>query len=50
MTEILYQYLKERFFKNNHAKYRKYCEEWVTNLTETQIEYFERERNNINKL
>lgn len=47
MTEILYNYLRERFYKNNHDKYRKYFDEWVNCITETQIDYFEKERLNI---
>lgn len=47
MTQILYNYLQERFYKNNHDKYRKYFEEWVTNLTDSQLYYFEIERLNI---
>lgn len=47
MTKILYNYLQERFYKNNHIKYRKYFDEWVNRITETQIDYFEKERLNI---
>ena len=47
MTEILYNYLRERFYKNNHDKYHKYFKKWVANLTDSQLYYFEIERNNI---
>lgn len=47
MTEELYEYLKKRFHFDNHAKYRKYFEEWVSKLTTIQIEYFEIEKRNI---
>lgn len=44
MTEEMYTYLQQRFYRNNHAKYRKYFEEWVQNVTETQLMYFEKEK------
>lgn len=44
---VLYTYLQERFYYSNHSKYRKYFEEWVSNLTDNQIDYFEIERNSI---
>jgi hypothetical protein len=44
MNKILYEYLRTRFYQSNISKYRKYFEEWVSNLTDTQIEYFEIER------
>ena len=47
MTEILYNYLRERFYKNNHDKYRKYFDEWINGITEIQMDYFEKERLNI---
>lgn len=47
MLEVIYEYLRRRFYQNNHTKYHKYFEEWVSNLTESQIYYFEIERQNI---
>lgn len=44
---VLYTYLQERFYHSNHSKYRKYFEEWVNNLTDNQIDFFEIERNSI---
>lgn len=44
MNNILYDYLRTRFYQSNISKCRKYFEEWVSNLTATQIEYFEIER------
>ena len=44
MTQEMYTYLQRRFYQNNHAKYRKYFEEWVRNVTETQLMYFEKEK------
>lgn len=49
MTQELYEHLRQQFYWNNHAKYRKYFEEWVGKLTSTQIEYFEIEKENIEK-
>ena len=37
MSEELYEKLKDEFYKSNHAKYRKYFEEWVSNITIEQI-------------
>ena len=47
MTSVLYEYLRQRFFRNNHSKYLKYFEEWVNKITSEQIYYFEIERLNI---
>jgi len=47
INTILFDYLRERFYRNNHAKYRKYFDEWVSNITENQLFYFEKERISI---
>ena len=47
INETLFSYLRERFYKNNHAKYRKYFDEWINNVTKSQLYYFEIERMNI---
>ena len=47
MTEQLYTYLQLRFCKENHVKYHKYFEEWVQNITNNQIHYFNIEMNNL---
>jgi hypothetical protein len=44
---VLFDYLRERFYQNNHSKYRKYFDEWVNNVTETQLFYYEKERISI---
>lgn len=44
MTKEMYTYLQQRFYRNNHVKYRKYFEEWVQNVTEVQLMYFEKEK------
>jgi len=40
MNNELYQYLKNEWRENNLPKYQRYFEEWVSNLTETQIYYY----------
>jgi len=49
MNNIIKEYLIQRFIKNNHPKYYKYCNEWINNLLENQIRYFiiEKERLNL---
>jgi hypothetical protein len=42
------EYLTQRFIKNNHPKYYKYCNEWIQNLTKEQISYFSEERKRLN--
>lgn len=49
MTEEMYTYLRQRFYRSNHTKYRKYFEEWVNNVTDNQLRYFEVEKNRIVK-
>ena len=29
-AKVMGDYLRERFRRNNHTKYHKYCDEWVT--------------------
>lgn len=47
MTESMNKYLIWRFNVNNHSKYRKYCTEWIDNLTKNQIQYFIEERKRL---
>ena len=47
MKDNLRLYLFDRWKRNNHPKYLKYFEEWLNNLTNIQIYYFEIERQNI---
>lgn len=49
MEQELRQYLEWRFNSNNHPKYRKYANEWIANVTSTQLNYFKRERENLIK-
>ena len=46
---MIKKYLLFRFKTNNRNAYHKYFDEWVENITDTQIEYFEREMNNLIK-
>lgn len=41
------EYLLQRFYRNNHNKYKKYAEEWIFNLTQDQLAYFVLEKNRI---
>lgn len=47
INNILFDYLRDRFYKNNHTKYRKYFDEWISNITENQLFYYEKERISI---
>lgn len=49
MEQELRQYLEWRFKSNNHPKYRNYANEWIVNVTYTQLNYFKRERENLIK-
>lgn len=40
-------YLMWRCRMNWHPKYLKYIDEWIDNVTETQMEYFRREREHL---
>lgn len=40
MTEELFEWLKFRFYNDNHINYRKYFKEWIDNITPNQIEGF----------
>lgn len=41
------EYLRKRFYYNNHPKYRKYFEEWLSGICKSQIVYFEKEKYRI---
>lgn len=43
----LNEYLIHRFKRNNHNKYHKYCELWISNITETQVNYFRLEKERL---
>lgn len=41
LSEEMYTYLQQRFYRNNHAKYRKYFDEMIKKLKD----YFEQKNN-----
>lgn len=41
------RYLEWRCRMNWHPKYLKYIQEWISNVTDTQMEYFVREREHL---
>lgn len=53
MNNKLYEWLRKEFYRSNHAKYRHLFEEWVRNITTSQIEGFNKQmynkKNNILK-
>lgn len=48
MNNIIKEYLTQRFLKNNHTKYYKYCNEWIDNVTKEQLNYFIKEKDRLN--
>lgn len=48
MTPQLYNWLYEIWVRHNHVKYRKYFDEWVENLTDSQIYGFSKMEENRN--
>ena len=43
------RYLEWRCRMNWHPKYLKYIQEWISNVTDTQMEYFIKEREHLIK-
>lgn len=43
MNTKLYEWLRNEFYKSNHSKYRHLFEEWVSNITQSQIEGFSKQ-------
>lgn len=41
------EWLHERWRFDNHAKYQQYFESWFENLTESQLMYFSKQKQNI---
>lgn len=42
-----YEWLKDKFYKDNIPKYVKYFDEWVINLTENQVNGFYKQMTTI---
>lgn len=40
-------YLVHRFKYNNHNKYLKYMNDWISNITENQLQYFRLEKERL---
>lgn len=51
MTNELYDWLRKEFYYSNVNKYKRYFEEWISNITASQIDGFRermyRKENNI---
>ena len=47
MNNIIREYLTQRFLRNNHTKYYKYCNDWIDNVTEEQLNYFIKEKDRL---
>lgn len=45
--EELKSWLRERWRRDNHVKYQQYFEPWFENLTESQLMYFSKQKQNI---
>ena len=41
------EWLKTQWKYDNHPKNQKYFEEWFNNITDTQKEYFQKQKENI---
>ena len=46
ITSKLYEQLRKEFYYSNHAKYRHLFEEWVKNITSSQIDGFSKQMYN----
>ena len=45
MNKIIYGWLERQWRVSNHPKYQHLFEEWISNITETQIEGFTNQMN-----
>lgn len=46
MTTKLYEWLRQEFYRSNHAKYKHLFEVWVSNITQAQIDGFAKQMYN----
>lgn len=46
MNDKLYEWLRREFYFSNHNKYKYLFEEWVRNITPSQIEGFSKQMYN----
>lgn len=42
--DIIKLWLQQEFYKCNHPKYKKYFDEWIANVTQNQLDGFEKQR------
>lgn len=47
MTTKLKEWLRTQWRYSNHAKYQHYFDEWISNITPSQIEGFEKQMYNL---
>ena len=47
ITTKLKEWLRTQWKYSNHAKYQHYFEEWLSNITPSQIEGFEKQMYNL---
>jgi hypothetical protein len=45
MDTQLYNWLQQQFYYSNHTKYRKYFEEWISNITPDQVDGYRNQMN-----
>lgn len=51
MNKELYNWLEMRFRKDNHKKYHKYFDLWISNITESQVIGFSKQTyNDVNNI
>jgi hypothetical protein len=48
MTKELVEWLEFRWRKDNHKKYHRYFNEWLKNITQSQIEGFAKQEKRRN--
>jgi len=46
MSEKLYEWLRKEFYSSNLPKYKHLFEEWISNLTNDQVQGFQKQMYN----
>lgn len=46
MTTKLYEWLRNEFYRSNHPKYKHLFEVWISNITKSQIDSFNKQMYN----
>lgn len=46
ITPKLYEWLRREFYLSNHSKYKHLFEEWISNITQSQIDGFSKQMYN----